>query len=397
MEVKMKKRIHGIFCYMHFTNIRILMTSIFCSVIILTSCKKEILPSDSDETLIEATKAASSKGKAPTIIVHAGQSIQAAVNAANPGSIIRIEPGVYNETIVVNKANMQLLGTANGVIIQNPGDEENGITVNDAGDGFVLKNVTVRNFEENGVYLTHVDNFLLSNVTAINNGEYGLFPVFCNGGLIEHCSATGHTDTGIYVGQSNNVEMNFNNAFANVQGLEIENCTNVSASKNQCYDNSAGITVIFLPGLTNSNSTNITVSNNHVYDNNHVNFSSPGDGFENFIPPGTGILVLAGTQVTVKNNIVSGNNTFGIGIVSGYSVADLTGVTAFITAIDPVPHGYKVIGNVLNNNGSAQAPIPLPAVDLMWDGPLWGGTAANVCYKSNIYKTSFPSPLPSCN
>ena len=390
----MKITIHGNICHKHFTSIRVILTSILCSVIILTSCKKDLSLS-SNEVL--ASSANKSNDKAPAIIVHAGQSIQAAVNAASPGSIIKIEPGIYNESIVVNKANIQLIGKDDGVIIQNPGVEENGITVNDAGDGFVLKNVTVRNFEENGVYLTHVDNFLLSHVTTINNGEYGLFPVFCNGGLIEHCSATGHTDTGIYVGQSSNVEMNFNAAFANVQGLEIENCTNVSASKNHCYDNSAGITVTFLPGLTSTTSLNITVSNNHVYNNNHVNFSTPGGGFENFIPAGTGILVLAGTGVTVKDNKVSGNNTLGIGVVSGYTVANLTGITAFITAIDPMPHGYKVVSNVLHNNGSAPAPIPLPAVDLLWDGPLWGGTVANVCYKSNIFSTSFPSPLPSCN
>ena len=392
----MKTSNYGIIRHKYFTSIRFLLTCILGSVIILTGCKKDI-SSPINEVSPTPTSASKISEKAPDIIVHAGQSIQAAVNAASPGSIIQIDPGVYNESIVVNKANLQLIGNASGVIIQNPGNEDNGITVNDAGDGFVLKNVTVRNFEENGVYLTHVDNFLLSHVTAINNGEYGLFPVFCNGGLIEHCSATGHSDTGIYVGQSSNVEMNFNAAFANVQGLEIENCTNVTASKNQCYDNSAGITVAFLPGLTISTSLNIVVDHNHVYNNNHVNFAAPGGGFESFIPAGTGILVLAGTGVTVKDNNVSGNNTLGIGVVSGYTLASLTGITAFITAIDPKPHGYKIISNVLHNNGSAPAPIPLPAVDLLWDGPLWGGTAANVCYTSNIFSTSFPTPLPSCN
>jgi hypothetical protein len=191
--------------------------------------------------------------------------------------------------------------------------------------------------------------------------------------------------------------MNFNTAFANVQGLEIENSTNVTASKNQSYDNSAGISVTYLPGLTITTSMNITVNNNHVYNNNHVNFSNPDGGFENLVPAGTGILVLAGTGVTVKDNNVSGNNTLGIGIISGFTLASLTNITAFVTAIDPIPHGYKIISNVLNNNGSAPAPIPLPPVDLLWDGSVWGGTAANVCYISNIFSTSFPSSLPTCN
>jgi len=370
---------------------------IVLSSTILPGCKKDMITGADQELKGSASNNMIAAERAPDLVVHTGQSIQAAVNAASPGFLIRIEPGTYSEAVVVNKPGIQLVGTSEGVTIQNPGDEENGITVNDAGDGFVLKNVTVRNFEENGVFLQHVDNFLLSHVTAINNGEYGLFPVFCNGGVIEHCTASGHTDTGIYVGQSSNVEMNFNTAYGNVLGLEIENSTNITAGKNQCYDNSAGVVVSLLPGLTVTNSSNVTVSNNHVYNNNHVNFSNPDGGFENFIPFGTGILVLAGTEITVKDNNVSGNNTLGIGVVSGYTLASLTGITAFITAIDPVPHGYKIVSNVLNNNGSAPAPIPLPAVDLLWDGPLWGGTAANVCYTSNIFSTSFPSPLPPCN
>jgi parallel beta-helix repeat protein len=377
----------------HLTRISVFAIMILSSAIFLVSCKKELSPASNDSTVNSARQG---NERNPVIIVHAGQSIQAAVNAANPGAVIQIEPGTYNEAVVVNKANLQLVGTGDGVIIQNPGDEDNGITVQNAGDGFVLKNVTVKNFEENGVLLIHVDNFLLSHVVAINNGEYGLFPVFCNGGSIEHCTATGHTDTGIYVGQSSNVEMTFNTAYGNVQGLEIENSSNITASKNQCYDNACGILVSLLPGLTVGTSSNITVSNNHIYNNNHVNFSNQDGGFENFTPAGTGILVLAGTAVTVKDNNVSGNNTLGIGVVSGYTLASLTGIAAFVTAIDPVPHGYKIVSNVLNNNGSAPAPIPLPAVDLLWDGALWGGTAANVCYTGNIFSSSFPSPLPSC-
>src|SRR5436190_3777240 len=251
-----------------------LLFAIFLSSVVITGCKKEIQSEANEISASSSSSSNSSDERVLSTIVHAGQSIQSAVNAAGPGTVIRIEPGTYNEAIVVNKANMQLIGTGDGVIIQNPGDAENGITVNDNGDGFVLKNVTVRNFEENGVYLTHVDNFQLSHVTAINNGEYGLFPVFCTGGIIEHCTAPGHTDTGIYVGQSSDVEMNFNAAFGNVQGLEIENSTNVTASKNQCYDNSAGISVTFLPGLVSTSSINITVSNNYVYNNNHENTSN---------------------------------------------------------------------------------------------------------------------------
>jgi len=358
---------------------------------ILPGCKKEVAP---DSPLDQQSTVADAASHAPDVIVHQGGSIQAAINGAENGSIIQIEPGTYNEAIVVNKPGIQLIGSGDGVVIQNPGDEENGITVRDNGDGFVLKNVTVQNFEENGVFLIRVDNFLLSHVSAINDGEYGLFPVFCTHGVIEHCTATGHTDTGIYVGQSSDVQMKFNTAYANVNGLEVENSSNVTVSKNQSYDNVAGLLVIVLPGLTIKTTSNIVVANNHVYNNNHVNFAEPGNGFENFVPSGSGILIVGANQTTVEDNNVSGNNFVGIATVSTLILGALAGIPPEAFAdIEPNPDGDKIVSNVLNNNGSSPPPgIPLPGVDLLWDG-----SGTNNCWKSNIYSTSYPSSLPSCN
>ncbi len=370
------------------------LSLIMFAAIILPACKKDAITRANEEPGNLTTRATSPAQHAPDMVVHTGSSIQAAVDAASAGFIIQIEPGTYTEAIVVNKPGIQLIGSADGVIIQNPGDEENGITVRDNGDGFVLKNVTIQNFEENGVFMIRVDNFLLSHVITINNGEYGLFPLFCSHGTIEHCSATGHTDTGIYIGQSTNVQLNFNTAYANVNGLEVENCSDVIASKNQSYDNVAGILVVLLPGLTIKTSSNILITNNHVYNNNHVNFSEPGGGFENFVPSGSGILIVGTDETTVKDNNVSDNNLVGIATVSTLILGSLAGIPpAAFADIEPNPDGTKVLSNVLNNNGSAPpSGIPLPGVDLLWDG-----SGTNNCWKSNIYSTSFPSTLPTCN
>jgi parallel beta-helix repeat protein len=362
-----------------------LITFLFC-LAFLTSCKKELADTTSKQLTTTANK------KLPSITVHAGGSIQAAVNAAAPGTIIKIEPGTYREAILVNKPDIQLLGAGN-VIIENPGEEENGITVRGDGDGFVLKNVTIQNFEENGVFMIRVDNFLLSHVDTKNNGEYGLFPLFCNGGTIEHCSATGHTDTGIYVGQSENIVMEHNVAFANVNGLEIENCSNVTASKNKAYDNVCGILVVLLPGLTTKVSADITLNNNHVYGNNHVNFADPEEGFEAFVHSGSGILIVGVDRTTATNNKISDNNFLGLAVVSSLNLGALAGLPAEAFAdIEPNADGSKIVDNKLENNGTVQPPIPLPAVDLLWDG-----TGTNNCWSDNKFSTSFPSPLPTCN
>ena len=337
-------------------------------------------------------------GKGRPIIVHKGGSIQAAVDAAEPGQVISIEAGTYNEAIVVNKANVQLIGSScyadDKVIIQNPGDADNGITVNDAGDGFTLRNVTVQNFKENGVLLSHVDNFLLSHVAAINDGAYGLFPVFCKNGVIEYCSATGHDDTGIYVGQSDSVAMQYNVAYGNVNGLEVENCRNVVVFKNHSYDNVAGLLVILLPGLTIKTASGVLVTENNFENNNHVNFGDPTEGFEALVPTGTGILNVGADNVTIKNNKIINNNFTGIATVSDLVLGQLAGLPPEAFGdIEPNPDNSKIIDNILVNNGTAPpAGLPLPGVDLLWDG-----SGTNNCWKNNTHSSEYPSPLPACN
>jgi parallel beta-helix repeat protein len=293
----------------------------------------------------------------------------------------------------VNKANIELAGTGDGVVIQNPGGVNNGITVRNEGNGFVVRNVTVKNFLRNGVFMARVDNFLLSHVTAVNNGEYGLFPVRCHNGKIEHCIATGHDDTGIYIGQSSNVELSYNQAYGNVNGLEVENSTDVTVVKNQAYDNTAGILVVLLPGLTVKTASGVIISHNHVYNNNHVNFAEPGE-FESFVPSGSGILIVGCDGTIVQDNNVSDNHFTGIATVSTVILGTLAGLPPEAFAdIEPNADGTRVINNILNNNGAAPpAGLPLPGSDLIWDG-----SGSGNCWKENKFTSSFPSQLPICN
>src|SRR5262249_47489488 len=103
---------------------------------------------------------------AVAITVHPGESIQAAVDAARPGTVINIEAGTYLQTVSVAKPGIQLIGLdgPGGVLIENPGTADDGITVTRAGQGFVLDNVTVEGFADNGVLLVGVNTFRLSRV-----------------------------------------------------------------------------------------------------------------------------------------------------------------------------------------------------------------------------------------
>ena len=240
-------------------------------------------------------------GVTAVVIVNPGESIQAAVDAAQPGTEILLEPGIYLQSVVVSTPNIILTGLkgphGEGVTIQNPGDVDQGIIAMPTASGFMLTNLTVRDFGEDGVLLEGVTGFTLSKITAQDNGEYGLFPVFSSFGVITGCTASGHHDTGIYVGQSAFIGVTSNRTFDNVNGIEIENSSHIGVVGNDTFNNTAGILVDLLPGLDVTTSSDIVLAHNFVHDNNRANDGDPGS-IESFVPSGTGILVLGADHVT---------------------------------------------------------------------------------------------------
>lgn len=146
------------------------------------------------------------------------------------------------------------------------------------------------------------------------NGAYGFYPVMCDGVLIEECVSMGSSDAGLYVGQSENVIIRNNIVYQNVAGIESENSDNVQIYGNEVYDNTGGILVFNLPGLSRYGS-NIKVFENNVYNNNRKNFSVPG-AIVGYVPAGTGMIILATSNVEVYQNSIKGHKTAGISIVS---------------------------------------------------------------------------------
>lgn len=333
-------------------------------------------------------------GSAPThIVVHPGESIQAAVDRAAPGAQIDIAPGTYAEAVTVGKPGIRLTGRpgphGEGVVLTNPGEEENGVTVTDAGDGFALRNVTIRGFEESGVLLTGVDRFALTDVIANDDGEYGLFPIRSSHGVIDHCTASGHSNIGVYVGQSHDVVVRRCTVFANVVGIGTENSSDVRLSDNESFDNTAGIVVTLLPGLPVMTSADVLIDHNFVHDNNRANFAEPGE-IESFVPDGIGILVLGTDRATVQDNHVTGNEFVGIGVGSSQLFIGLGALppSAF-AGVEPNPDGARVLNNVVTGNGGGTPILGFPPADVLWDG-----TGIGNVWAGNRYDTSSPSVLP---
>ena len=129
------------------------------------------------------------------------ETIQDAVDAAAPGDLILVSPGVYNEVVNVTTPELTIRGLdRNEVILDGEFELDNGIRVLGAG-GVAIENMTARNYTFNGFFWTGVDGYRGSYLTAYRNGDYGLYAFDSVNGLFEHSYAAGSPDAGFYIGQ----------------------------------------------------------------------------------------------------------------------------------------------------------------------------------------------------
>jgi parallel beta-helix repeat protein len=371
-------------------------------------------------TAATLTALAVSPASARTIVVGPSDSIQAAVDQAQSGDRIVVRAGTYHEAgracptepgntcaVVIDKDGVSLVASGQ-VVLENPGGQDQGFAVAKEGadgaecltdqtqriQGALVSGFTVNGFDGDGIFLFCVDDWTVAGNAVHDNAEYGIFPSHCGSGVVTKNVATGSNDTGIYIGQSHDVRVDFNVAHGNVSGFELENCSNTRMDHNESDGNTAGIltfTNIFLDVKQNVNNR---VDHNLIHDNNKPNTCLDPTDEVCAVPPGSGLLVLAADDNTIDHNSVFNNDSFGIA-VANYCVANnLSPADCAALDIDPNPDGDHVVQNVASGNGTSPSPLinPVFAVDLAWDG-----TGTDNCWKHNRVGTQFPDDLPACN
>ena len=246
---------------------------------------------------------------------------------AASGDTITIPKGhhkIQGTLSIEGKENLVIQGVGMDVSIlsfSNQSEGAQGISITNS-KKITLEEFTIQDSKGDAIKAQYTDGIIFRHVKAEwtggpkeTNGAYGLYPVQCENVLIEHSISIGASDAGIYVGQSNNIVVRYNEAFENVAGIEIENSYNAEVYENYSHGNTGGILVFDLPDLLQKQGGNVRVYNNRIESNNLFNFAPKGN-IVGKVLPGTGIMILACSGVHIFGNTIRNNKSIGTGIVS---------------------------------------------------------------------------------
>ena len=295
-------------------------------------------------------------------------TIQAAVDAAEPGDLVLIEEGIYRESVDVKTPGVTIRGVdRNEVIIDGEFERANGIQALFT-DGVVVENLTTMNHTLNGVFWSGVRGYRASYVTAINNGDYGVYAFDSGDGLFEHSYASGSPDASYYIGQCNPCDAVITESIGEYSGLGYSGSnasTNIYLVDNVFRYNGTGAAPNSLDGELLPPSENVFVVGNLIHDNGYGEFPHKT---AQWATQGMGV-ALAGTvdSLVADNRIVN---------------HPVSGIQVFPNVDDNVymPAGNTVTGNVVRGSG-------------LGDITLSGMAGSGNCFSDNDVGWTMPAAL----
>jgi hypothetical protein len=378
------------------------------------------------------------------------RDIQAAVNAAPDGALIRIWPGLYKELpsrrapedfppdnengsysyefqqqhpnainliAVIGKKDITLLGMGRrptDVVIDAAFEKHVGIRA-DRADGFIVKNLSVWHAVEHGVYILDQDGFVIDDVVSGWSGEYSFLTFATDHGLYQDCEAFGAGEAGLYPGGSAETPGRFSTeirrckTYHNAIGYSGTQGDHVWVHDTKFFDNAIGLTSDSETDHPNYPQNNLTLESNQFYDNNFNIYSPESDVFPKpieaafdafeqtggvILPVGVGVWLASGNDNLVQSNHFWGNDRYGAWLATGQGLA--VGPGSDPPAPPFLSSGNRFIGNRMYPPKGVEG--DLNGFDFAWDG---GGQ--DNCWQANFRSESGrpataegPIPFPPC-
>ncbi|PWU17395.1 MAG: hypothetical protein C5B48_16010 [Candidatus Rokuibacteriota bacterium] len=326
---------------------------------------------------------------ADVIKVSPGQSIQSAINKADPGDTVKLAPGTYSESVQIKTDRITLKGSGSDETTIQPGTssgdpfcEGNGICVADVDvsdpnnpvvrnviEGVHIKDLKVTGFDFTGVLFFGTSDQRVNDVLAENNIGYGIAAFNTSGGQYWDNVTPQNHEAGIYVGDSPHADavVRDNISYGNIgNGIFIRDSQHGVVEDNQTFDNCIGILFLDTPAPTTG--SDWTGSDNSA---NHNNTACP-ESEDGPAVSGLGIVIFAAQSITLEDNTANGNQpggdtpaSAGIGVMS-----------------DPQSNLTATNNTVKHNSAFGNSPV-----DLFWD------QSGDNTFKANRCKTSNPDGL----
>jgi parallel beta-helix repeat protein len=323
---------------------------------------------------------------ASVVAVDFQKQLQEKLILAKPGDVIVIPPGTFEInrglSLKIDGVTLRGAGMAESILtFKNQTQGAEGLFVN--ADDIVLEGFAVEDAKGDAIKVNECRNLIIRQVRVEwtsgpdeANGAYGLYPVQCENVLIDGAVAIGASDAGIYVGQSKNVIVKNSHASYNVAGIEIENTIDADVFDNVAENNTGGILVFNLPGLS-QRGERTRVFRNKVISNNTDNFA-PAGSIVAGVPTGSGILINANDHVHIFENSFENNHTANIIVSSYFSTEDDSEIEN--KDFDPYAEAIYIHSNSYVGGGEDPGSVELKALklamyglngsfpDVIWDG-----------------------------
>ena len=293
-----------------------------------TGVVTEPTPVDDAASPADPTAAAPDPTAQPELPPVDETNLQERLLDAQPGDVIEIPAGTYSfdRSLSLNVDGVTIRGAGRDDTILSFADQvvgAEGLLV--SASDFTIEHLAIEDTIGDALKINEGENIIIRSVRtewtggySTDNGAYGIYPVQTTNVLIEDSIAIGASDAGIYVGQSNNIVLRRNRAEYNVAGIEIENSVGADVYENVATNNTGGILVFNLPGLTQQGA-GTRVYNNDVFENNTENFGHPGTAVAE-VPAGSGVLVMANDDVEIFDNRISDNRSANVIVTSSFTI-----------------------------------------------------------------------------
>lgn len=311
-----------------------------------------------------------------TLVVHQGESIQKAVNSAQPGDTVLVLPGVYKESVTINTPHVTLRGTGASTVIEpaaktagkapdtgtkatkaakatkSCAEGGNGICVIGTKTknvkGVTVADLKVTGFARAGVFGMATDTMTVRDVQAVRNAVWGIAQERSVHGHIVGNYAEGNGDAGVFLANTITEEagaldtertvIDHNRLENNRIGVTVRRLRNLSVAENYIAGNCAGV---FVVGDENKpKAGDLEVAFNDVTQNNK---SCPKTDRLPAIQ-GSGIVLTGIEKTVVDGNRVTGNS--GSSPLSG-------GIVLFKSFVGVTNDQNRISGNALIGNAPA--------------------------------------------